>query len=151
MVIREMTWHESLTTLASARLARLACASENQPYVVPLYLLYHDPFLYGFTTPGQKVEWLRANPRVCVLFDDIQNCDHWTSVIIIGRYEELPDSPEWGPERLRAYELLQQNVDWWEPGAAARGPHSSIHPSQAIYFRIHIDRITGRRAAPDVE
>ena len=22
--------------------------------------------LYGFTTPGQKVEWMRANPLVCV-------------------------------------------------------------------------------------
>jgi nitroimidazol reductase NimA-like FMN-containing flavoprotein (pyridoxamine 5'-phosphate oxidase superfamily) len=151
MFVREMTVTECLTTLAPARLARLACARENQPYVVPLYLLYHDPFLYGLTTPGQKVEWMRANPRVCVEFDDIQSFDHWTSDIIIGRYEELPDSFEWGQERLRAYELLQEYVDWWEPGAAARGPHGSTHPSQAIYYRIHIDHITGRRAAAEVE
>jgi hypothetical protein len=151
MFVREMTETECFTALAQARLARLACASENQPYVVPLYLVYHDPFLYGFTTPGQKIEWLRANPRVCVEVDDIQSFDHWTSVIIMGRYEELPDSPEWGQERLRAYELLQQKVDWWEPGGAARGPHGSTRPTQAIYYRIRIDRITGRRAVPDVE
>jgi nitroimidazol reductase NimA-like FMN-containing flavoprotein (pyridoxamine 5'-phosphate oxidase superfamily) len=149
MVVREMTWDECLATLAPARLARLACASENQPYVVPLYLVYHDRFLYGFTTPGQKVEWMRANPRVCVEFDDIQGFDHWTSVIVIGRYEELPDSPEWGPERLRAYELLRRHAEWWEPGAAARGPHGSTLPSQAIYYRIRIDRITGRRAVAE--
>ena len=37
---------------------------ENQPYVVPVYLAYHqtssgEAYLYGFTTPGQKVAWMR--------------------------------------------------------------------------------------------
>ncbi len=150
MVVQEMTWDESLTMLSSARLARLACARENQPYIVPLFLRYLRPFLYGFTMPGQKVEWMRANPHVCVEFDDIKSFDHWTSVIIIGQYEELPDSSQWVQERLRAFELLQQNANWWEPGDAAKGPQGSTEPSQAIYYRIRIDGITGRRATPDV-
>ena len=106
MVIREMSREECLRVLAGARLARLACAHENQPYVVPVYLAYHErratTCLYGFTTPGQKVEWMRANPLVCVEVDEVAACDQWVSVIALGRYEELPESPGRDDERLRA-------------------------------------------------
>src|ERR1022692_3412894 len=96
MVIREMSREECLRVLAKAKLARLACAHENQPYVVPVYLAYHEAYecLYGFTTPGQKVEWMRANPLVCVEVDEIVAYDQWVSVIAFGRYEELPETPE---------------------------------------------------------
>jgi hypothetical protein len=40
MIVREMTEAECLTTLARTRLGRLACAHENQPYVVPIYFVY---------------------------------------------------------------------------------------------------------------
>jgi len=89
-----MSQQECLQVLARARLARLACARENQPYVVPVYLAYHEASgcLYGFTTPGQKVEWMRANPLVCVEVDEITDYDQWASVIVMGKYEESPDS-----------------------------------------------------------
>jgi uncharacterized protein len=71
MVIRELSNEECRRMLAGTRLARLACAFNNQPYVVPVYLAYHEPSegeacFYGFTTVGQKVDWMRANPLVCV-------------------------------------------------------------------------------------
>lgn len=42
MVIREMSREECLGVLARGRLARLACARANQPYVVPVYFAYHE-------------------------------------------------------------------------------------------------------------
>jgi uncharacterized protein len=110
MVIREMSREECLRVLAGARLARLACAHENQPYVVPVYLAYQEASgcLYGFTTPGQKVEWMRANPLVCVEVDEVAAFDQWISVIAIGRYEELPETPGSDDARLRAQERPQQ-------------------------------------------
>ena len=76
MVIHEMTREECFRMLAKTGLARLACALENQPYVVPVYLAFYESptreaCFYGFTSEGQKVEWMRANPRVCVEVDDI--------------------------------------------------------------------------------
>ena len=61
---------------------------ENQPYVVPVYLTYDvlsggEPCLYGFTTPGQKIEWMRANPLVCVEVDEVTAHDQWVSVIAL--------------------------------------------------------------------
>jgi nitroimidazol reductase NimA-like FMN-containing flavoprotein (pyridoxamine 5'-phosphate oxidase superfamily) len=148
MVIAEMTRYQCVNFLAHARLGRLACASNDQPYVVPVYFACQDPFLYSFTMPGQKVEWMRANPRVCVQFDEIGSSDDWTSIVVFGQYEELPDSTEWRQERLRAHGLLQQRASWWEPGGAAREGHA-MSPAQPIYYRIRIEKMTGRRASPN--
>jgi nitroimidazol reductase NimA-like FMN-containing flavoprotein (pyridoxamine 5'-phosphate oxidase superfamily) len=118
MVIREMSREECLRVLAGMELARLACAHENQPYVVPVYLAYAEgsEFLYGFTTPGQKVEWMRANPLVCVEVDKVEAFDQWVSVIVMGRYEELPETPR--SERGRAPERSQRFVEATPAGIA---------------------------------
>jgi nitroimidazol reductase NimA-like FMN-containing flavoprotein (pyridoxamine 5'-phosphate oxidase superfamily) len=110
MVIREMSREECLQVLAGTRLARLACAHENQPYVVPVYLAYDEASgcLYSFTTPGQKVEWMRANPLVCVEVDEVAAYDQWVSVIAMGRYEELPEARGSDGARLWAQERLRQ-------------------------------------------
>ncbi len=106
-MIREMSREECLQVLAGSRLARLGCARDNQPYVVPVYLAYHHaadgrPYLYGFTTPGQKIAWMRANSLVCVEVDEVAAYDEWVSVIAMGRYEELPEPPPSDAARLRA-------------------------------------------------
>ena len=41
-----------------------------------------EAFLYGFTTEGQKIEWMRANPLVCVELDEVENFDQWTSIVV---------------------------------------------------------------------
>src|ERR1035438_5020204 len=79
----------SIELLARARLCRVACAHENQPYVTPMHCAYDDNHLYGFSTLGQKITWLRANPLVCVLVDEIVSPQDWASVIVFGKYEEL--------------------------------------------------------------
>ena len=95
MLIREMTRDECVRVLSETRLARLATARENQPYIVPVYVMYDEATecLYGFTTPGQKVEWMRANPLVCVEMDKVAAYDQWVSVVIFGHFEEVPESP----------------------------------------------------------
>ena len=149
MFIQTMTEAECLSTLTRTNLGRLACAHQNQPYIVPIYFTYEQPYLYAFTTPGQKVEWMRYNPLVCLEVDEIEDSEHWTSVVIFGRYEELPDTPEWKWERLRAHELLQRHAEWWVPGCASCPLRHPKQPLTPVYYRIRIDRVSGRRAVPD--
>jgi hypothetical protein len=120
MMIREMSRDECFRVLAGTRLARLGCAHENQPYVVPVYLAYHEASgcLYGFTTPGQKVEWMRANPLVCVEMDEIAAHDQWVSIIAMGRYEELPNTLGSDVARLRAQERPQRVSEAVPPWSA---------------------------------
>ena len=82
MLIQELTRQASLDLLARMRLGRLACARSTQPYVVPVYFVYNDNYLYSFSTVGQKIEWMRVNPLVCVETDRIVNSEEWVSIII---------------------------------------------------------------------
>ena len=64
MVIHEMTEQECRAMLAGINVARLACARDNQPYIVPIRVDLDGEFLYGYATLGQKIEWMRENPLV---------------------------------------------------------------------------------------
>lgn len=149
MLILELTNKECVEMLTRLSFGRLGCSRDNQPYVVPFNFAYHERHLYSVAALGQKIEWMGTNPLVCVEADEIIDDDHWTSVVVQGRYEELPDTPEWSVERELAYALLQRRVMWWEP-ACVRETHSvAVEQVIPMYYRIHIDRVTGRRGKPD--
>ena len=149
MLIQELTRQASLDLLARTRLGRLACAQEAQPYVVPFYFVCDDGFLYSFSTVGQKIEWMRANPLVCVEADEVVNPEQWMSVIVFGRYEELLDTSEYQGVRAFAHALLKRHAVWWEPGYAKTILHGTQRPLVPVFYRIHGRQITGLHATPD--
>jgi nitroimidazol reductase NimA-like FMN-containing flavoprotein (pyridoxamine 5'-phosphate oxidase superfamily) len=149
MFIHEMTVDECFIILEAASLCRLACARDKQPYVVPMNFAFHGSCLYGFATLGQKIEWMRMNPLVCVEVDEIIGETDWVSVIALGRYEELPDTPEYEELRIVAHTQLQKRAMWWEPAYISREHRDYTHSLTPIFFRIHLDHITGHRASSD--
>jgi len=151
MRIQDMSRQASIELLARSRLCRLACAHEGQPYVTPMHFAYDDNHLYSFSTVGQKVTWMRANPLVCVLVDEIVSPQEWASVIVLGQYEELSDETHLVAHRQHAYELLHTHPVWWEPGYVETVLHGKARPMEFIYFRIYIEQISGHRGAPDTE
>jgi len=145
MLIHELTPTQCADVLERANVGRLGCSKEGQPYVVPISFSFDRDrgCVYGFSTVGQKIEWMRQNPLVCLEVDDVQDKNHWQTVIIFGRYEEIQDSPEEAEARQRAEALFQQRSEWWLPAAAKVG---SRERHAVVVYRIHIDRISGRRA-----
>ena len=117
MIIQTLSRPECTALLAKNRFARLACASNGQPYVVPIYYAYADRCLYAFSMPGKKIDWMRENPLVSVQVDEYGTGREWQSVVVDGRYEEVPDRVGHKVERDRAWSVLSKHVDWWEPGA----------------------------------
>lgn len=148
MTVERMTVKECRAALTRAGLVRLACAKDNQPYVTPVLFAYDEQYLYGFTTPDQKIEWMRANPLVCVEVDEARGYDEWLSVNVCGRYEELPDAPEWAAARRRAHECLAKHAMWWQPPFVADAPGDGALPYAPVFYRISIERVTGYRAQP---
>ena len=73
MRIYELSGEECRLALARSSIGRLGCSHENQPYVVPISLAYECDYIYALSTLGQKIEWMRTNPRVCVQVDEIEN------------------------------------------------------------------------------
>ena len=146
MVITEMTQPECRAMLARTYVARLACARNNQPYIAPVHVDLDGEFLYGYATLGQRIEWMRQNPLVCLEIDEVVTHRQWASVIVFGRYEELPPTPEYEGLREAAERLFESHPVWWEPASV---PLAGYEQRTRIVFRIGIDRMTGRRATPD--
>ena len=65
------------------------------------------------STLGQKIKRTRANPNVCIEIDEIANVSEWVSVIVNGRYEELPE-PQFADECAHARKLLGERHLWWQ-------------------------------------
>jgi nitroimidazol reductase NimA-like FMN-containing flavoprotein (pyridoxamine 5'-phosphate oxidase superfamily) len=151
MLIKELTREECLGLLARAHLGRIACAQGNQPYIVPFYFALDDNCLYSFATVGQRIQWMRANPLVCVQADDIAGPDQWLSVVVFGRYQELPDTPEFQQARVIAYNRLHTRANWWEPGYVETVLQGVERPLEPVYFRVKIAQVTGHCASPGAQ
>jgi nitroimidazol reductase NimA-like FMN-containing flavoprotein (pyridoxamine 5'-phosphate oxidase superfamily) len=149
MRIGEMTAKDCKDILARATIGRLGCSRQDQPYVVPIYFVYEPDHLYGFSTEGQKIEWMRENPRVCIEVDDIANHFQWTSVVLNGRYRELPDQPSLAEERDHARRLLESRSLWWQTAFASRQLKTGDDFIQPLFYCIEIDSMTGYRVVAD--
>ena len=131
MEINEMTQDACRSVLTRASMGRLGCSLENQPYVVPICLAYETEYIYVFSTFGQKIKWMRVNPKVCIV-----------SVIANGTYQELPE-PQYETERAHARKLLEKRSRWWLNALAERRTRSRDDFIEPLFFRVHIDSVTG--------
>jgi len=148
MEISEMTAEECRAFLERASVGRLGCSLENQPYVVPIHFAYDSGYLYVFSTFGQKVKWMRANPRVCVQTDELQNQIEWISVIAYGEYEELRE-PKCTAERKHASSLLAKRYHWWLNALGERQMRVGENSIEPLFFRIRIHSISGLHATDE--
>ena len=97
----------------------------------------------GVHAVGKKVDWMRENPKVCVEVEDIEDKNHWTTVLIYGEYQELEDTPGDASARKHALDLFRSRPEWWLP-AASKTDKRDPHPM--VLYRIRVDRVSGRRA-----
>jgi nitroimidazol reductase NimA-like FMN-containing flavoprotein (pyridoxamine 5'-phosphate oxidase superfamily) len=123
--------------LQSARVGRLGCIADGEPYVVPINYEYRDGAIYGHSLPGLKVSALRENRRACVQVDQIETDLRWRSALAFGNFEELTDDIERQQALTRLMEKypMMTPVEW-----------SVVHDADTqdiIVFRINIDRMTG--------
>ena len=148
MVIAEMTEKECRDLLARNSIGRLGCAQDNQPYVVPIYLAYDIDYFYVLSTLGQKIEWMRANPKVCVEIDEIASESMWASVIVNGHFQELIE-PQYTDERAHARKLLEKRYLSRQNALGERQLKSGQDLITPTFFRIRVSTMTGLRAVAE--
>ncbi len=133
--------------LHSLYTGHLACADEKGPYVIPFTYFYDEATnsLVSYTTEGRKVAALRKDPRVCVNVSDIENLNHWKSVVIEGRFEEM--------QGMAAVEAIQQLIVKLRDQINAAGVDhvdtiADMTPNHAagskVVYRVYISEISGR-------
>jgi len=147
MNIQEMAYEDCIALVKKQWLARLACANANIPYVVPVQYACAGDRLYAFTLPGNKLDIMRGNPNVCVQIDQLKSKHSWKSVIIDARFVEL-DGDESREEKHRAWSLLAQHLDWWEPGALKPSSRlADATPKTHTFFALDMIDVSGRATA----
>jgi nitroimidazol reductase NimA-like FMN-containing flavoprotein (pyridoxamine 5'-phosphate oxidase superfamily) len=149
MLITKMRSRECREMLTRVGYGRLACASNNRPYIVPLYFSYDADRLCCFSTLGRKIEWMRLNPLVCVQVEEIRGHDEWMSIVVFGQYVEVPNGGEFAKSREQIRSQLQKRSLWWQSGYTVSQVRRKPKPPVSVFFFIRIEEITGLRTTPD--
>lgn len=149
MLIAKMRSRECREILARLGFGRLACASNGRPYIVPIYFSFEADRLYCFSTLGRKIEWMRLNPLVCVEVDEIRGHDDWRSVVALGQYVEIPNTPEYAKSREQIRSLLKKRALWWQSGYTASQIRRKDKAPIPVFYCIKIEEMSGLRATPD--
>ncbi len=149
MRIAPISQAECSELLNRINIGRLACALNNEPYVVPVCFAYEEPNrIYVFSTVGKKIKWMRQNPKVCLEVDEIGNSSNWFSVVVNGTYLELAE-PQYTAQRQHAMEALEEFSLWWRTPLAQRREQVSDISIEPVFFRIDIESMSGLRAKFD--
>lgn len=120
-----------------ARVARLGCVVNGEPYVIPINCFLDGEYLYSHSLPGLKINGLRENPRACVQVDDIESDLQWRSSIAFGRYEEIRKPNE----RAEVLGRLLHKFPLLTPVESSIVIDGDV--AEVIVFKIHIERLTG--------
>ena len=135
--MRELLEQETRSLLTLARVGRLGCVVDGEPYIVPINYVFEDDSIYSHSLPGRKLDALRAHPRACVQVDEIEDDLTWRSAIAFGNFEEIRvpgDRRSILSKLLARFPLLTPVESVMVQDAAA---------PDSVVFRIRIDRLTG--------
>ena len=141
--VRALSREECAAVLRRHVVGRVAFAFERRVEILPIHFVYDEGWLYGRTSPGDKIDMWRHSRWVAFEVDEVRGVFDWTSVVAHGGLYLL--SPEGTEAEASAWEravgLLRRVVP--EAGTA----HDPV-PGRTIVFRIHADELTGRTATP---
>lgn len=136
-MMKVLTDDEMRELFQSAKVARLGCIINGEPYVVPINCHLEDDYLYSHSLPGLKISGLRENPRACVQVDQIESDLHWRSAIAFGKFEEITSADK----RANVLNKLLREFPLLTPVESAIAADGSA--AEVIVFRIRIERLTG--------
>lgn len=92
--IEDIPEAEMRAFLQSHDFGHLAMSRDDRPYLVPMHYVYDGENIYFFTTIGMKTEYLDQNHRVCFQVEEVEDREHWQSVMVSGEAEHITDAGE---------------------------------------------------------
>lgn len=138
--VEEMGNSEIENLLSRIGYGHLACAKDNEPYVVPIHYAYSKPYIYIYTTLGKKAEIINENPRVCLQVEEVVDNKHWHSVIAYGTAEQLTDEPD----RDIALKAIVATNPTLTPAVSIRWMDNWVRENIEVIYRVTPTEMTGR-------
>ena len=124
--------------LNEQRIGHLGCVLENgEPYVVPVNYLFKDEGIYVHSLPGQKLDALRANGKVCLQVEKIGKSCRWKSAIAFGEFQEVKRTNK----KIEILKEFSARFEHLTPVEAMIEEQWNL--GGLIVFRLNIKRITG--------
>lgn len=136
-MLKMLTNDEARKLFQAAKVVRLGCTVNGEPYIVPINCELEGDYLYSHSLPGLKISALRANPQACVQVDQIESDLRWRSAIAFGKFEEV-SKPN---ERAEVLRKLLKQFPMLTPVESAIAIDGAT--PEVIVFRIRIERLTG--------
>ena len=121
----------------NARVVRLGCIVNGEPYVVPINCHLEGDYLYSHSLYGLKIAGLRENPRACVQIDEIESDLRWKSALLFGKFEAITRPSE----RAQVLTNILHRFPMLTPVESAIAVDGSS--PEVIVFKIKIERFTG--------
>lgn len=140
--IRELTHDEMHALLARNHVGRIAFSHHDRVDIRPIHYVYADNWLYGRTSPSEKLVTLRHNQWVAFEVDEVRGAFDWQSVVAHGSFYRLTD--ESTPQHL---ELRDEALKLLRSFAPDTLRETDPVPFRTELFAIAIDRLTGRAAS----
>ncbi len=151
-MLGELTEEEIVGLLERNMIARLGCNDGNETYVVPISYTLDQGTLLCHSREGMKINFMRRNPEVCVLIDEIRDFHVWSSVIVWGTYQELveDDDVAYAQQFFSELMLSQKSQPSSLPPHSQQERYHHTKPEYlpSIFYRIHIRKISGRFERP---
>jgi nitroimidazol reductase NimA-like FMN-containing flavoprotein (pyridoxamine 5'-phosphate oxidase superfamily) len=135
-----LTERQCRLVLRRNRAGRLAFTFKDRVDIEPIGYVLDGQWLYGRTSRGRKLVQLKHNPWVAFEVDEIEGPFDWRSVVVHGTVYFLNPGGQEHPDFARALQLLQG----LDPRILSV---NDPVPQRTIFFRIHLNEVTGRRAS----
>ncbi|MDO8501831.1 MAG: pyridoxamine 5'-phosphate oxidase family protein [Gemmatimonadaceae bacterium] len=139
---RDLLPDEVDAILSRNHVGRIAYSFHDSVDIRPIHYVYSDGWLYGRTSPGDKLMTLRHNQWVAFEVDEISGPLDWKSAVVRGTFYHL--DPEGSKYDVRAYERALRLIRELAPATLAAEDPLAF---RSEFFGISIDTATGRASS----
>ena len=142
--IRELTTDEMHALLMRNHVGRLAFSFHDRVDIRPVHYVYKDNWLFGRTSPSDKLVTLKHNQWIAFEVDEVRGPFDWQSVLAHGSFYHLTEdgTPHHQEMRNEALKLLRDFAP-----ETLRG--TDPVPDRTELFGIAIDNLSGRAASTE--
>lgn len=137
--IREMRPAQVKAMLRRHNVGRIAFSFHDSVDIRPIHYVYSDGWLFGRTSPSDKLVTLRHNQWVAFEVDEVSGPFDWASVIVRGTFHRL--ALEGSVYDRLLYDRAVRRIRKLAPGALT---DDDPVPFRTEVFGISIDQATGR-------
>jgi len=124
--------------LKEQRIGHLGCVLESgEPYVVPVNYLFKEDGIYVHSLPGQKLDALRANGKICLQVEKIKDSCQWQSAIAFGEFQEIKRMNE----KIEILKEFSARFEHLTPVEAMIEEQWNL--GGLVVFRLDIKRVSG--------